>query len=183
MGGLSQMRPGTVVTGAPGDVLDELIAVLVAEAQECRRLLPLLEDQERALLRADAAMLVALLGKQEPIARRIADLERGRQTLVSRLAGALALPDEALTVSKLITLFPEPSPRLARLREELQAVLTRLGRLNSRNGFLVERSLGYVERLFNQVMSAVAQAASPTYAATGRTGRPVPFLRFLDRSA
>lgn len=183
MGGLSQMRPGTVVTGAAGDVLDELIAVLVAEAQECRRLLPLLEDQERALLRADAGALVALLGNQDAIARRLAELERGRQKLVHRLAGALALGDEPLTVSKLIALFPGLAARLGRLREELQAVLTRLGRLNTRNGFLVERSLGYVERLFNQLMSAVAQAAAPTYAATGRTGRPVPALRFLDRSA
>jgi len=176
VGGLSETRPGSVL-------LDELIAVLVAEAQECRRLLPLLEDQERALLRADAATLAMLLAKQEPIAQRLADLERGRQKLAHRLAGALELGDEALTVSKLITLFPEPEHRLARLRAELQALLTRLGRLNSRNGFLVERSLGYLERLFNQIMSAMAQAAAPTYAATGRTGRSVPALRFLDRSA
>ena len=174
MGGPRETRPGSVETGAgptrAGSVLlDELIAVLVAEARECRQLLPLLEDQERALLRADAGALVALLGQQDVIARR--------------LAGALDLGAEPLTVSKLIALFPGLAARLGRLREELQAVLTRLGRLNTRNGFLVERSLGYVERLFNQLMSAVAQAAAPTYAATGRTGRPVPALRFLDRSA
>lgn len=176
MGGLSETRAGSVL-------LDELIAVLVAEAQECRGLLPLLEDQERALLRADAEALVTLLGQQDVIARRLAELERGRQKLAHRLADALDLGDEPLTVSKLIALFPGLAARLGRLREELQAVLTRLGRLNTRNRFLVERSLGYVERLFSQIMSAVVQAAAPTYAATGRTGRPVPALRFLDRSA
>lgn len=164
-------------------ILDELIAVLGAEAQECRRLLPLLEDQERALLRADAATLATLLGTLEPVAKRLAHLERDRQTLVGRLAGALELEGEALTVSKLIALFPEPSPRLARLRDELHAVVTRLAGLSRRNGFLVERSLGYVERLLNQLVSTIALAAAPTYAATGRTGRPVPALRFVDRSA
>lgn len=176
MGGLSQTLSGSVL-------LDELIAVLVAEAQECRRLLPLLEDQERALLRADAGTLAALLGKQEPVALRLVELERGRQELVRRLAGVLEMGDEPLTVSKLITLFPEPRHRLTRLRAELGGVLAQLGRLTTRNGFLVERSLGYLERLFNQILSAAAQAAAPTYAATGRTGRPVPALSFLDRSA
>jgi hypothetical protein len=176
VGGLSQTRPGSVL-------LDELIDVLVAEAQECRRLLPLLEDQERALLGADASALAALLSRQEPGARRLVELERGRQELVRRLHGMLDLGDEPLTVSRLIALFPEPRQRLARLRAELRGVLGEIGRLTARNGFLVERSLGYLERLFNQLMSAAAQAAAPTYAATGRTGRPVPALSFLDRSA
>lgn len=164
-------------------ILGELIAVLAAETQECRRLLPLLEDQERALLRADAATIVKLLGKQEPIASRLAELEQARRKLVRRLAGPLDLEDEALTVSKLMALFPEPAPRLASLRDELRDLVTRLGRLGVRNGFLVERSLGYVERLFNQLMSTIALAAAPTYAATGRAGRSVPALRFVDRSA
>jgi hypothetical protein len=172
-----------VPTRAGSVLLDEIIAVLAAEAEECRRLLPLLEDQERALLRADAAALVRLLGKQEPVAHRLIELELGRQELVRRLAGALGLGDEPLTVSRLIALFPEPRQRLARLRTELGGLLAQLGRLTARNGFLVERSIGYLERLFNQILSAAAMATAPTNAATGRSGRAVPTRQLLDRSA
>lgn len=163
--------------------VDDLMAVLAAEAGECRRLLPLLEDQERALLRADARTALDLFKQQEPVALRLAQLEKGRRMLVGRLAAALGVDGEGLTLAKLLARVPDPPAGLTSLRAELRDLLDRLGALTRRNGFLVERSLWYVQRLLNHLVSSLALGAPPTYAATGRAAHAVPALTFVDRRA
>lgn len=163
--------------------IEDLTALLAAEARELRRLLALCEEQERVLLRGDAATLAGLTTLEESLVRRLALLEDQRRALVGRLARDLGTAPGALTLSGLLGLLPEPPPRLVALRDELHGLLGRLRALNERNGFLVERSLGYLDRLLNHLLAALSPGSAPTYAPNGRTGRAVPVLRLVDRRA
>lgn len=163
--------------------LEDLTALLGAEARELRRLLTLLEEQERVLLRGEATALAGLSTLEEALVRRLALLEDQRRALVGRLARDLGMAPAALTLSRLLSLLPEPPPRLPALREELGGLLGKLRALNARRGFLVERSLGYLDRLLNLLLAALSPGAAPTYAQDGRTSRAVPALQLVDRKA
>ncbi len=162
--------------------IEDLAALLGAEARELRRLLTLLKEQEGALLRGDAAALAGLGGLEEAFVRRLGLLEDQRRSLVERLAGDLGVPPP-LTLSALLRLLPEPPPRLIALRVELRDLLGRLSALNKRNGFLAERSVGYLDRLLTHLLAVLAPATTPTYARDGRAGRAAPVLRLVDRRA
>ncbi len=162
-------------------LLDDLTALLAAEAEALRRLLPLLQEEERALLRAEAGAVGGLLDQIGALTRRLSALEHARRTLSGRLAVALGIDPETLTLSTLLRRFPHPPAGLAALREELRGLLESLLALNSRNGFLVEQSLGYLRGLLATLVSALAPA--PTYAPSGRTDQSVPALQFFDRRA
>lgn len=162
--------------------LEELAAVLGAQARELRRLLELGEEQERTLLRGDAAALNALTARQETLARRLARLEDQRQTLVGRIARDLGTDPAALSLSALLRLLPEAPPALATAREEMRGLLGRLVALNARNGFLAERALGYLDRLLGHLLATLAPGV-PTYASNGLTARAAPALQLFDREA
>jgi flagellar biosynthesis/type III secretory pathway chaperone len=164
-------------------ILDELIAVLSAETAELRRLLPLLEDEQAALVRGDAAAVLEMLRTQEPVIRRITGLEAERRAVLLRAAAAAGERADALTLRELMRRVPRPPAGLAALRADLRALLERLLALNARNGFLVERTIGHVQRLLGALVSAAGAATVPTYAATGQAAAPGPLLRLVDRRA
>jgi len=161
--------------------LDDLGAILAAEAAECRDLLPLLEEEYRALIRADGAVLLDLGAKREASIAHLGALERSRRAALSGVAAALGLPLSAVTLSGLLTLMPGPAAALLPLRNELRDLLERLRVLNSRNRFLAEHTLDCLRGLFSSLVAALAPA--PTYADSGRARQPAQELRLLDRRA
>lgn len=162
-------------------LLDELVAVLVAETAQVRRLLPILRDEERALLAADSSRVAELAGEKEHVAHELAALDRTRRMLVDHLAHSAGIRPEVVTLSALLRLSPAPPAALTSLRRELRDLLTSVQALNRRNGFLAERSLGFVRGLLSELLSVVTPPA--TYAPTGRSDRAAPALQFLDRRA
>jgi flagellar biosynthesis/type III secretory pathway chaperone len=163
--------------------LEDLTVLLGAEVRELRWLLALLEEQERVLLRGDATALAGLTTLEATLVRRLALLEDQRRVLVGRLARNLGAAPATLTLARLLELLPEPPPGLPALREELGGLLGPLRVLSARNGFLVERSLGYLDRLLSHLLAALSPGGAPTYAPDGRTSRAVPALRLIDRKA
>ena len=163
--------------------LGDLVAVLGAQDQCLRRLLGLLEEQEGALLAADAHAVLELAERQSTVTAELRAIERQRQAVVAGLAGALALPREPLTLSALLALIPRAPVELTRLRTELGETIRRLIALVRRNGFLLERSIGYVGDLLRALVS-VAAPPMTTYAASGRTERrTAAALGVVDRQA
>jgi flagellar biosynthesis/type III secretory pathway chaperone len=162
-------------------LLEGLADILVEETACVRELLSVLEEQERVLLRADAAALAALVTRQQALVTSLGDLEGSRRATLGRLAGQLGVERERLTFSTLgqrVRAMPE---RLAAVRDELRQALGALARRNERNGFLLDRSLGYVERLLAQLLPT--RTPVPVYAATGRATPVTPVLTRLDRRA
>lgn len=163
------------------NLVEELATVLLAEAHQVQCLVPLLHAEERALLRADVAAIVELTGQKEILAHRLTELEKARRKLVARLAPALGVRPEGVTLSSLIKLSATPSPALVRLKGELRDLLATLQAANRRNGLLMERSLGLLRGLTAELVSVLAPPT--TYAPTGRTGQGPPVVQLLDREA
>jgi flagellar biosynthesis/type III secretory pathway chaperone len=161
--------------------LDDLGAILAAEAAECRDLLPLLEEEYRALVHADAAALLELGAKREASMAQLGALEKSRRAVLGGVAAALGLPASAVTVSRLLTLVPGAAAALLPLRNELRDLLERLRVLNSRNRFLAEHTLDCLRGLFSSLVAVLAPA--PTYADSGRARQPAQELQLLDRRA
>jgi hypothetical protein len=161
--------------------LDDLVATLATEAGEYRRLLPLLEEEAGALGRADAAALLEISARREAAIVRLTALERDRRAAIESLASALGVEPKAVTLSHLLDLVPSSAAVLAPLREEIRGLLGRLLRLNGRNRFLAEHTLGCLRGLFSNLVAALAPP--PTYAESGRGGQPVQELQLLDRRA
>ena len=165
------------MTGA----VDELLAVLTEEAHELGRLLPVLEDQQRALLDGDAARVADLARRQEAVAERLSGLEHGRRRLVARVAGDLGLAPGAVTLATLAERLPDPRARLGALRSDLRAVVTRLSTVHRRNAFLLARSAEYLAGLLSHIVNALSPP--PTYGRQGQHGEAVPAVGLLDRRA
>lgn len=163
--------------------LGDLVSVLGAQAECLRRLQGLLEEQEAALLAADAHAVLDLTERQATVTAELRAIERRRQAVVAGLAGALALPHGPLTLSALLAQIPRAPVELSRLRRELGDTIRRLVALVRRNAFLLERSIGYVGDLLRALV-AVAAPPMTTYAASGRTERrTAPVLGVVDRQA
>ena len=159
----------------------ELATVLAAQETALGTLVGALEDEERLLLHPDAARLLALLESQKQVVAEIAALERTRVTITEHLAAGLRVAPGTLTLGRLAALFPTLPENLGRLRTTLAARVRRVGQMNERNAFLAEKSLGYVERLLDQLVAALAPA--PTYGAAGRAHVGARTAGLLDREA
>src|SRR5262249_39932358 len=85
----ARVRSGAVTATLDGRTtatLDDLTSVLGDEARHLRKLLPLLEDQERALQAADARTVRELAERQASVTAELKTLERRRQAVTSQLA-------------------------------------------------------------------------------------------------
>lgn len=162
-------------------VLDELEAVLASELDELRRLVPTLEDEERALRGADVSAVLTFTERKAGFARRIGALENRRRALATTLGARLEISPESLTLSRLETLVPSSPWRIGPLRQEFREVLDRLMALNSRNAFLMEQSLGSLQKLLTDLIAGLSPGN--TYASDGRTGHLTSALQLLDRRA
>jgi flagellar biosynthesis/type III secretory pathway chaperone len=158
----------------------ELATVLAAQETALGTLVGVLEDQERSLLDADAGGLLARLTQQERVATDLVGLEHMRLTITERLAADLHVAPSTLTLGRLAVLFPA-LPDLGRLHTTLATLVRRVSRVNERNAFLAEKSLGYVERLLDHLVTTLAPA--PTYGSAGRARAGAQTAGLLDREA
>jgi flagellar biosynthesis/type III secretory pathway chaperone len=162
---------------------DDLVAVLAAEAREYRGLLPILEEEERVLVKADARALAEVSEQREALVTRLVGLERDRGRALRGLAAGLGVDPRSLTASRLIELLPASEPTLAAVREEICGLLPRLAERNGRNRFLADRTLAWLGGLFASLAPAFGAAPAPAYAPSGRSEQPAQDLRLLDRRA
>ena len=161
--------------------MSELEAVLAGELDELRGLVPILEDEERAIRAADVGAVLGLTDRKAGFGRRIAALEARRRTLAAVVADELDISAENVTLSRLEILVPSSRARIALLRQAFREVLDQLLAATSRNAFLMEQSLGSLQRLLADLIAVLAPGA--TYDADGRAGPLGSALQLLDRRA
>jgi hypothetical protein len=161
--------------------VDELVAILLAEARAYRQLVPLVEEEQRALVQADAAALAEVAGRREAWLGRLARLERDRQAALGRLAAVFGVEARTLTVSRLLELEPGSAAALQPVRAELTSLLTGLVERHGKNRVVAERTLACLRGLFSKLVSALT--GGPTYTPSGRSDQPLDQLRLLDRHA
>ena len=163
-------------------LVDDLAEVLIAQTGELRALLPLLDEQQAALVRSDSAGVAALMSRQESLLARLMKLEHRRRTAVAALAVQLGIEPRHVTISALLALIPRAASVLTTLRDELRRLLAALDTMNRRNAFLIERAIAYADGLVRAILTASAEPM-PLYVATGRTTGTTPSARLLDRRA
>ena len=159
-----------------------LVEVLSAQADELRALVPLLDEQQAALTRADSAAVAAVLVRQDPILRRFHRLEDKRRALVASLAARIGVPANGIVLSALVARIPDAPAVLATLRAELRSLLEAADVRNRRNAFLLSRLMASIEGLVRAVTAPAAELA-PVYVASGRPARRGGGPRLVDRSA
>ncbi len=158
-----------------------LVEILDAEVRELRTLLAVAEEQERALVRGDAARLEKTLARHIAGVRAIAELEAERRACVGSLARAAGAAPP--TLSRLLVLLPSLAPRLAALRAELRDLLVRLGTSNARNAYLIGRARELLDGLARRLVGALAPEPAFVYVETGRPARTSSDPRLVDRRA
>jgi flagellar biosynthesis/type III secretory pathway chaperone len=161
-------------------LLDDLVATLKAEGDRLRRLHPLLEEERTALLSCDTKTVAALAGEKEQLMGELKRLDAARLVCVQRLATALGVPIETLTLSTLARLTGAPE-RLTAIGEALREDLVKVTAANDGNRMLVEHSLRHVRALLDTIRTSLRQ--TPTYGARGRQAETGTTRSVLDRTA
>ena len=164
--------------------VDDLVAVLAAQAREYQGLLPILDQEEQVLLKADARALAPISELREALVTRLVALERDRGKAL-RGPGRRARPRSAPPHGPPAHGAPaRPAhPRSPRSGEEISGLLLDLAERNGRNLFLADRTLSWLGGLFTAMAPADGLSAGPAYAPSGRTEQPIQDLRLLDRQA
>jgi hypothetical protein len=148
--------------------------------------MPLLDEQQAALTRADSAAVAEILVRQDPILRRFLRLDQQRQAVAAGLATQAGLPASNVALSALLAKLPGAPATLAALtilRAELRHLLEAADVRNRRNAFLLQRAASIIEGLVRAVMAPAPEPA-PVYVATGRPApRAGGGARLLDRRA
>jgi flagellar biosynthesis/type III secretory pathway chaperone len=164
------------------DLLDDLTGVLSAQAAELRTLVPLLDEQQTALTRADSAQVATLMFRQEPILRRLLRLDQRRRTVAAALAARLGIDGAGLSLSALLSRAPAAPAALTTVQAELRHLLEAVDVRNRRNAFLLGRAVACLEGLVRAIVAPASETA-PVYAATGRPAPRPAAPRLVDRSA
>ena len=159
-----------------------LTEVLSAQADELRALIPLLDEQEAALTRADSAAVADVLLRQDPILRRFHRLEQRREAAATRLAADVGVPTSGVSMSALLARLPRVPAVLTTVRAELRELLHTVDVRNRRNAFLLKRAADFVDGLMRVMLGAAAEPA-PAYVRTGQPGRRRGGSSLVDRSA
>ena len=148
--------------------------------------MPLLDEQQAALTRADSAAVAEILVRQDPILRRFLRLDQRRQALATGLAQQAGLPASNVSLSALLARLPGAPATLAALttlRAELRQLLEAADVRNRRNAFLLQRASAMIEGLVRAVMAPAPEPA-PVYVRSGQPARRAPAgPRLLDRRA
>jgi flagellar biosynthesis/type III secretory pathway chaperone len=162
---------------------DALVAVLAAQAREYQGLLPILDQEEQILLKADARALAPISELREALVTRLVALERDRTKALQALGADLGIDARLLTVPRLMELLPASAPALAAVRREISGLLLDLAERNGRNLFLADRTLSWLGGLFTAMAPVDGVIPGSAYAPSGRTEQPIQDLRLLDRQA
>jgi flagellar biosynthesis/type III secretory pathway chaperone len=164
------------------ELIEDLMAVLAAQTDELRALVPLLDEQQAALARADGSHVTAVMLRQEPVLRRLLRLEQRRRVVVDGLASHLGIDGGGLSLSTLVARLPGAAAALTTLRDEMQRLLEAVDVRNRRNAFLIDRAAACIEGLMRAVMTTGAEPA-PVYVASGRPAHRGQAPRLVDRRA
>ena len=162
------------------ELVDELSSVLEREIGCYEELIGSARAEQQALIRGKLQELKLALEAQELLIASTKALEETRRQIGRMLAQRLGLPDEDVTLTRLIELgYDGETGRIAALRDKVREVVIELDRLNAGNAQLINSSIDFI----NQTMWVLLQTRQPkgTYTPKGATGTPVRDRALVDR--
>lgn len=128
-------------------LLVRLIEVVNAEIRLFHRLLDLLREEQRALVRDDLEAIHASLDAQQEVADEAKRLERERLHVVQEISQYLNMRPGNLTLARLVELLEgRRGEDLDQMRRTLLELNRKIRDTNANNAFLIRQSLRYTER-------------------------------------
>ena len=162
------------------ELLGELTSVLEREVNCYQELIASARAEQQALILGKLQELKVTMEAQELLLASTKALEEMRREVRAALAGRLGLPDEELTLTRLVELgHDDEAGRIEALRDSVQQVVQELERLNAGNAQLINSSIEFV----NQTMWVLLQPRTrkPTYGPEGAKAPPAPQRALVDR--
>lgn len=162
------------------ELLDELSSVLEREIGCYEELIQSARAEQQALIRGKLEELKLSIEAQELLIASTKALEGTRRQIGRTLAQHLGLPDQEVTLTRLIELgYGEEEGRIGALRNRIRDVVRELDRLNAGNAQLISSSIDFI----NQTMWVLLQPRTdkPTYDPTGSAEASAPTRALVDR--
>ena len=147
----------------PGQFRQSLKQLLQTQNECAESLLSALEDEQSALIKADAENLDAVTVGKDALLRQLDDL--GRQQIA--LLESLSFDPHGNGMRQALA-WCDPAGELAREQAQVLALLDQCRALNDRNGLAVQQRLGYVRRALDVLHGAPAGSSSNVYGPDGR---------------
>jgi flagellar biosynthesis/type III secretory pathway chaperone len=144
-----------------------IVGLLDRQAEVCRRLLALMQEERRAILSSRPSGLREFSLDKEALLGRARELEDRRLAMVCGLAGSLPLPAGPVTLSALAAFCDEDlAAELGRCRSELRQLTRRLQIENRRSEALCRQGLEVLRGAF-ELLKGMASGEA-VYRRTGR---------------
>ncbi len=126
-------------------LLKELCENLEEQLATYKLLVKYEQEKQEVLVNGEINQLEELVKKEQKVVFKNGELEKTRQEHISQLAEQAGVPQDDLTISRVIELAEgDMKDRLSNVYEELEYVLVELKDLNLKNNSLIEQSLSYI---------------------------------------
>ena len=150
-------------------MLNDLSRNLICAAKTYRKLLQLASEIQEAILSDKVEYLLKVASQQGKLARKLQAHEKARMVLIEELATSLALPEETLSLSQLISLVNEPyATHYTTLRNELHSLISKLDTLSVQNARLLSSNIKYIDEML-EIFATLSKDSDSTYLRTGKT--------------
>jgi flagellar biosynthesis/type III secretory pathway chaperone len=132
-----------------GDFI-QILSSLQDELELYRRLLEVLKEERKALVRNDMAGLSSLMPLKESIIDEIRESEKARYPVMKRAAETLGVNIDELSLPFLRQYVPEDlKGDFDRLEREALSVLVEVERTNAQNADLLSEAMSYIKFLID----------------------------------
>lgn len=159
-----------------------LIEIVNAEIRVFNRLLEVLQQEQRALCEDNLPAIEACLAAKQEGAEEGRRLETERLMVVEQLSRRLAMEPENCTLSRLVEVVEGwQGEELARMRETMTELNTRIRATNESNAFLIRQSMRYTERCLDILSGQPGNRG--VYGQFGRARRGAGLRTLVNRTA
>lgn len=148
------------------ELLQKLLAVLVEKNGTYTTLLGLIKQERELIIRNMTSEMETLIEQQEILLRQTTESEKRRVEIIQAMAIELGIPENQLTMSRIIDGCEEPvKNECILIYDKISTTLKEIEKINKINAELVKSSLDYIDFSLKTYTQAVD--TNPTYGDKG----------------
>lgn len=141
--------------------INSVIGILNSEHDLYMDMLEISKSKKDVIVKGKVTELDKLVKLEQNMIFDIGQLERKRESEVSKLCGILGMNSAKINISELMqALQPEQNRRLEEVQGKLRKVLAELKIANDLNGQLIQQSLEYIDYSINLVAGTGMETGS-----------------------
>lgn len=141
---------------------NKLMDVVSREVKQFELFLKLLTDQQEYLVANDMDNLSRVVKEQEQAILVAKELERNRMRIIAELSERVNDDPNNMTLSRIARNLAQPHAlRLESMQKALLDLHSKIGRVKSKNEFLIKKSMEYIEGTVRMLASTGREV--PTY--------------------